>query len=64
MVPTVIFIGKETLLIHSLYATKYTRDVLAGKKNPERDMTNRKALEKPQRKADWLARQKAKANGK
>ena len=44
------------------YATKFTREQLAGMKNPERDYTNKKALQKPMRKERWLAKQKEKHN--
>lgn len=47
-------------MFYQPYATKLTRDIDAGVKNPERDMTNKKALEKPAREAAWKARQVAK----
>jgi hypothetical protein len=34
---------------HLRYRTKYTRDQMDGKKNPERDMTNRKAPKRKKR---------------
>lgn len=40
-------------MIISPYRTKFTREHQAGEKNPERDMVNRKAIEKPLRKAMW-----------
>jgi len=36
-------------MIQSPYATKLTRMQVAGLKNPERDMTNRKAEQRPDR---------------
>lgn len=36
-------------MIVSPYATQYTREQQQGKPNPSRDMTNRKALQRPQR---------------
>lgn len=43
-------------MIYSPYATRFTRMHQAGEKNPEVDMTNRKATQKPMRKAAWEAR--------
>lgn len=43
-------------MILSPYATHFTREHVAGKKNPERDMTNRKALERGWRNDRRLAR--------
>ena len=36
--------------------TQYTREQMEGKANPTRDMTNYKAIQKPQRKKLWEAR--------
>lgn len=44
-------------MIKSPYATQFTREQIAGKRNPSRDMTNRKAQQQPARKAAWLKRQ-------
>lgn len=52
-------------MIRSPYETQYTREQREGKANPTRDMTNYKAIQKPQRKKLWQARmaeQKKKAN--
>lgn len=43
-------------MIKSPYATKFTREQMAGKSDPQRDMTNRKAQQQPARKAAWIAR--------
>lgn len=44
-------------MIVSPYATKLTRMIQSGEKNPERDMSNRKSSEAPRRKALWQSRQ-------
>jgi hypothetical protein len=49
-------------MIKSPYATQFTREQVAGKRNPSRDMTNYKAKQKPQRTAAWHKRQAAAAN--
>lgn len=50
-------------MIKPLYPTRFTREQMAGKKSPQRDMTNRKSLERSNRKAAWSKRQNA-AKGK
>lgn len=45
-------------MIKSPYATKYTRDMQAGK-IPSVDPVNRKAQQQPQRKAAWERRKAA-----
>lgn len=41
-------------MVISLYETKLTRDIRHGEKNPERNMLNRKAMEKGSRRDRWL----------
>jgi hypothetical protein len=50
-------------MFKSSYATKYTRDMFAGK-TPSIDAVNRKAQQQPQRKAAWESREAAKASAK
>lgn len=51
-------------MIKSPYATKFTREHMAGEKEPSRDMTNRKALEQGERRKRWQAKQAAKRETK
>lgn len=46
-------------MMHSMYATKYTREHIAGKKNPSNEPhINIKASERPLRRAAWLAKRR------
>lgn len=47
------FVGQP----HLANMTKLTRETMEGKRNPSRDMRNRKALYKNARKELWLKRQ-------
>jgi hypothetical protein len=49
----------EEAMIISPYRTQYTRMMQDGDKNPTRSDVNRKALERPARKAAWEARKNA-----
>jgi hypothetical protein len=46
----------EAYMIVSPYRTQYTRMMQDGDRNPTRSDVNRKALERPARKAEWEAR--------
>ena len=46
-------------MIKSPYATKFTQEQMAGKKDPQRDPTNNKAVQEPRRRKIWEQRQKA-----
>lgn len=46
-------------MFKSPYMTQYTREQLAGKRAPQRNMENLKAKGKPARKAAWLKSQEA-----
>lgn len=46
-------------MVISPYRTQLTAMIQNGEKNPARNMTNRKALEKPARRDAWLRRKPA-----